>query len=91
MPLDPRLTKPLSGRYRVEVSATTDGATWTAPASLLQFEVPRPWHRQPAVWALTVLAALGAAVSLQRARLAVRLRLERQRTPIALRPRSACW
>ena len=73
-----------SGSYQVEVSATTDEVSWTLPAAVLDFRVPRPWHRQPAVWALAGLAVLGAAVSVQRAALAVRLKLERQRTQIAL-------
>lgn len=72
------------GRYRAEVRASLDGDHWsTAPASL-DFRVGQPWWREP--WAMAAAAALLAALlrAIYRVRVDVLLRLERQRTRIAM-------
>ncbi len=76
--------EPTPGRYRVEVAASLDGgAHWQAEPTVVEFVVLRPWYQQ--WWAyLALVVALGAAAYLaHRARVAVLLRLQRQRAAIA--------
>lgn len=72
------------GRYRAEVRASLDGQAWTDPPIALPFEVGRPWWQEPP--ALAGFAALIAAalVLAHRIRVAMLLRLERQRIRIAM-------
>ena len=72
------------GSYRAELRASLDGRTWSKEPAWIAFRVQPPWWRTP--WALTLFALLGAVViwAGYRARLAVVLRLERQRTRIAM-------
>jgi signal transduction histidine kinase len=72
------------GRYGLEVSTSRDGAAWTPAQMLFRFAVGSPWYARPWVWMIMAAGALLAVVSVQRARLGLRLRLERQRTQIAL-------
>jgi signal transduction histidine kinase len=72
------------GGYDIEVRASLDGEAWTPAASVLSFEILPPWHRT--WWALGFLAALAGALLYTgyRLRVAMLLRLERQRTRIAM-------
>jgi signal transduction histidine kinase/ligand-binding sensor domain-containing protein len=73
-----------SGSYAVEVSVSVDGVAWTEMSPLLRFHVPTPWHRRPSIWATGALLALAVIASVLRWHLAMSLRLERERTQIAL-------
>ncbi len=73
-----------AGEYRAEVRASLDGRNWSATPASFSVAVRAPWYLQG--WALG-LAALAAAALLylgHRARVAMLLRLERQRTRIAM-------
>jgi hypothetical protein len=72
------------GRYAPEIRASLDGIDWSHAPAAFAFQVHRPWYLQ--LWALG-LFALGAAAALYtiyRVRIAFLLRLERQRTRIAM-------
>jgi signal transduction histidine kinase len=72
------------GRYRVEVEASVDGARWSPVPAALAFRVLKPWYLQlPFFAALGTIAAGGLAV-MYRVRVRSLLRLERQRTRIAM-------
>ena len=73
-----------SGRYRAEVRASLDGLAWSPVPAAFAVTVRVPWYLDPWIWALTVAGVLAAAFLAQRARHTVALRLERQRTQIAL-------
>lgn len=73
-----------AGSYRAEVRASLDGRTWSPTPASFAVTVGTPWFLNPGVLALTVAAILGAAYAGHRARLAVALRLERQRSQISL-------
>ncbi len=79
-----RFTDLAPGRYRPEVIASLDGEHWTAVPASVSFAVLPPWYRTG--WALALFGLAGAAglYSVYRARVAVLLRLERQRTRIAM-------
>jgi signal transduction histidine kinase len=72
------------GHYTAEVRASLDGRTWTAEPASFSWTVLAPWYVQ--TWALALAATLLAAVAygIYRLRLGVLLRLERQRTRIAM-------
>jgi signal transduction histidine kinase len=73
-----------SGRHALEVRASLDGMHWSPSPARLDFAVSRPWYLEP--WALAVFV-LGAAVlvfAAHRLRVAMLLRLERQRLRIAM-------
>jgi signal transduction histidine kinase len=72
------------GRYAAEVRASLDGINWSAQPARIDFEVLSPWYLR--WWAIAGLALLIAAAlfAAHRARLAVHLRLERQRAMIAM-------
>jgi signal transduction histidine kinase len=72
------------GAYRAEVRASLDGAGWTPVPAVFAFRVAPPWWRRPWALALFAAAVAGALAGLHRARVAVALRLERQRTRIAM-------
>jgi len=71
------------GRYSAEVRASLDDANWSATPARFDFDVRGPWYLR--AWAiagfLVVIAAMLATA--HRARVAVVLRLERQRAAIA--------
>jgi signal transduction histidine kinase len=72
------------GSHTVEVRASLDGRSWTAHPARVSFEILPPWYRRG--WALAVFAltAASALYLAHRLRLAFLLRLERQRTRIAM-------
>jgi len=73
-----------SGKYSVEVRASTDGVVWTSVPAQLSFEILSPWYRR--WWAIALFAASIALVLLIVHRLRVRflLQFERQRMRIAM-------
>ena len=73
-----------SGRYRAEVRASLDGLAWSPVPAAFAVTVRVPWYLDPWIWALAAAGVLAAAFLAQRARHLVALRLERQRTQIAL-------
>jgi len=72
------------GHYHAEVGATLDGERWSPVSAAFGFVVDRPWYLR--AWALGALGAciLSAGYAAYRLRLAVHLRLERQRARIAM-------
>jgi signal transduction histidine kinase len=72
-----------SGRYQAEVRASLDGLNWSSQPARFSFKVLAPWYLQ--TWALVLFTLVVAAIlySIYRARVAVLLRLERQRAQIA--------
>jgi signal transduction histidine kinase len=72
------------GDYRPEVIASLDGVNWSAEPARFAFTVRPPWYRQS--WALVLFATLSGALlyGMYRIRLGILLRLERQRTRIAM-------
>lgn len=79
-----RLTGLRPGRYAAQVRGSLDDSTWSVPSASFAFRVLQPWYRRP--WAFAgMLAILGATLLLwHRARTRVLIRLERQRTAIAM-------
>ncbi len=73
-----------AGFYRVEVRASLDGRRWSPSSASYEFRVLPPWYRT--WWALALGLALVAALgwAAHRARVAVLLALERQRTRVAM-------
>jgi signal transduction histidine kinase len=73
-----------AGRHQPQVRATLDGQNWSGRPAGLAFRVLPPWYRT--AWAVLGFALLAVVLiySLFRARLAYLLRLERQRTRIAM-------
>jgi signal transduction histidine kinase len=73
-----------AGRYRAEVRASLDGREWSPHPASFSVTVRAPWYLQ--AWAYGLAALLVATVAYVAHRLRVRelLRLERQRTRIAL-------
>lgn len=72
------------GRHMAEIGASLDGVTWSELPARMDFVVSRPWYLQAWALALFMLVVTAALVSIHRMRLAVLLRLERQRTRIAM-------
>jgi signal transduction histidine kinase len=72
------------GNYRIEVRASLDGETWSAAPADFRFEIRSPLWQRPVFWAaMLAVLAIGILLSrLQRTRQQVRL--ERQRTDIAM-------
>jgi len=79
-----RLTQLAPGRYTAAIRASIDGERWSSPSEPITFTVAAPWYRRPSVLLLAALVAGGALVLINRARTAVLLGLERQRTAIAM-------
>jgi signal transduction histidine kinase len=73
-----------AGHYRAEVRASLDGRAWSAQPAAVAITVQAPWFLNAKFLALAAIAVLAAAFAAHRARLAVALRLERQRSQIAL-------
>lgn len=73
-----------AGRHALEVRASLDGERWSERPARLSFAVARPWYLEP--WALLAFALWGAALAwgAHRLRVAMLLRLERQRLRIAM-------
>jgi signal transduction histidine kinase len=72
------------GDYQPEVIASLDGEYWSERPATFRFSVQPPWYLQAWVLALFVLLAAGLMYLAYRLRVAVLLRLERQRTRIAM-------
>jgi len=72
------------GKYSAEVRASLDGTTWSQQPARFDFEVLSPWYFR--WWAVTglVLILVLVLVAAHRARVAVLLGLERQRSMIAM-------
>ncbi|MHB8679993.1 MAG: sensor histidine kinase [Rudaea sp.] len=72
------------GAYRAEMAASLDGTHWSEPAAVVDFRVLPPWYRTG--WARLLLLALliGLAAWFYRLRVAALLRVERERTRIAM-------
>ncbi|HSB12190.1 MAG TPA: two-component regulator propeller domain-containing protein [Blastocatellia bacterium] len=72
------------GQYGAEVRASLDGVNWSTQSARIDFEVLSPWYRRWwAIGTLLLLIAL-ALFATHRARVAVLVRLERQRSLIAM-------
>lgn len=72
------------GRYAAEVRASLDGVNWSHESARITFEVMSHWYVR--WWAITLFSvAVGLALyAAHRTRVAMLLRLERQRTRIAM-------
>jgi signal transduction histidine kinase len=72
------------GAYRAQMSASLDGEHWSEPPAAVDFRVLPPWYRT--VWAriLFALAALALLALIYRLRVASLLRVESERTRIAM-------
>ena len=73
-----------AGEYRAEVRASLDGVKWTPHPARLTFEVLSPWYLRPAALIAFGLLIAGALYAAYRARVGVLMRLERQRSQIAM-------
>ncbi|MBK8233575.1 MAG: hypothetical protein IPK72_24110 [Candidatus Eisenbacteria bacterium] len=72
------------GRYEISVRATLDGDSWGEARSPLAFQVAHPWWTNPWIIALATAAAAALLYAAHRLRVAMLLRLERQRIRIAM-------
>jgi signal transduction histidine kinase/ligand-binding sensor domain-containing protein len=72
------------GEYAAQVRASLDGERWTWPPTRVEFSVDRPWFATWWAIALFALALGGILLAAHRIRVGVLLRLERQRTRIAM-------
>lgn len=79
-----RLTQLAPGRYAAAIRASIDGERWSSPSEPIDFSVAAPWYRRPTVLIAAALLAGAALVLANRARTAVLVGLERQRTAIAM-------
>jgi signal transduction histidine kinase len=72
------------GDYRAEMAASLDGEHWSSPPATLAFGVLPPWYRT--WWARLLMVAVGLAFAIwmYRLRVAALLRVERERTRIAM-------
>lgn len=74
-----------AGTYAITLQASADGgATWSAPSLPLRVEVPLPWPLRPPALVAAALLAAAALAGVWRLRLAAALRVERERTRIAM-------
>jgi signal transduction histidine kinase/ligand-binding sensor domain-containing protein len=72
------------GRYRIEVEASVDGERWSATPATFAFRVLKPWYLQAWFFAAATLATAAILTLVYRLRVRTLLRLERQRTRIAM-------
>jgi hypothetical protein len=72
------------GRYRVEVEASLDGTRWSDAPAAFSFRVLKPWYLQGWFFLASAGMAAGVLTVGYRARVRALLRLERQRTRIAM-------
>ena len=79
-----RLTGLRPGVYAAQVRGSLDDSTWSAPSTGFSFRVLQPWYRRPWALAGAVLLLAGTFLLWHRARTGVLIRLERQRTAIAM-------
>jgi signal transduction histidine kinase len=79
-----RFPNPPAGEHVALVRATIDGRTWSAEGQRLAFAVDGPWYFRPWFVALAIAAVAALLAAVHRARLQLAVRLERQRTGIAM-------
>jgi signal transduction histidine kinase/ligand-binding sensor domain-containing protein len=72
------------GTYRAEMAASLDGEHWSEPVASVGFDVLPPWYRTWWSRLLFLVAAIGLAAWGYRLRVAALLRVERERTRIAM-------
>jgi signal transduction histidine kinase len=72
------------GDYHLTVEASLDGTTWSPSAASVAFHVDVPFYRAQWFYAALALLAAGAAFAAHRVRVHQVIRLERQRTRIAM-------
>jgi signal transduction histidine kinase len=72
------------GRYRIEVEASLDGELWSEKPATFPFRVLKPWYLQAWFFAVAAFALAGLLTLVYRLRVRTLLRLERQRTRIAM-------
>jgi len=72
------------GDYSAQMSASLDGEHWSASPALVAFGVLPPWYRTWWATALFVVVSIALAAWLYRLRVAALLRVERERTRIAM-------
>jgi signal transduction histidine kinase len=75
---------PAAGRYAIEVASSSDGVHWSAAGDPIDLRVDPPWYTRWPMWAAAAVLASGLAYLAHRLRLAHLVRLERQRTQIAM-------
>ena len=70
--------------YRAEMAASLDGEHWSVVPAAIEFTVRPPWYRR--WWARLSFIAIGLAIAtwIYRLRVAALLRVERERTRIAM-------
>jgi ligand-binding sensor domain-containing protein len=73
-----------AGSYQAEVRASLDGQNWSLKPARLSFTVLKPWYLRPASLLVFGLLLGGALYAFYRARVGVLIRLQRQRTQIAM-------
>jgi len=72
------------GHYTAQVRASLDGEAWSPAPAAFAFAVLPPWYARPWVLALAALLLVAGLWAAHRARVAGVLRLERERTRIAM-------
>lgn len=72
------------GAYRAEMAASLDGIRWSDSPATFEFRMLPPWYRTWWAWLLFGLAAVAALTWIYRLRVAALLRVERERTRIAM-------
>ncbi len=72
------------GHYNAQMAASLDGEHWSAAPALVAFGVLPPWYRTLWATGLFVVLAIALAAWLYRLRVAALLRVERERTRIAM-------
>jgi signal transduction histidine kinase len=72
------------GAYRAEMAASLDGQRWSDAPATIEFRVLPPWYRTWWASLLFVLAAVASLAWAYRLRVAALLRVERERTRIAM-------
>lgn len=72
------------GDHRIEVRASLDGKRWSKTPASFRFSIRSPLWQRPAFWLGLLALAVVAGSLVQAARARQQLRLERQRTEIAM-------
>jgi signal transduction histidine kinase/ligand-binding sensor domain-containing protein len=78
------LVAPRTGTYRVETAATLDPGPWSTSPAPIELRVVPPWYLRGAFLSAVVAALAAAGGAAYRQRVRQLLRLERQRTQIAM-------
>ena len=72
------------GAYRAEIAASLDGEHWSEPPASVGFRVKPPWYRTAWFRLLMLIVLIAAVTWIYRLRVAALLRVERERTRIAM-------